>query len=165
VSWTLRPAGAGDAEAFSATVAIGFDGYRAFAPLGWVPPDATAPDEVARVRERLAAPGTWGLLAEADGAVAGHVAFTPQAGVEGSAHLWMLFVRPAWWGSGLARDLLGRALEEARTQEYRRMRFFTPRDHVRARAFYAREGFRETGVETLEIAIGLMLVEYAREPL
>jgi GNAT superfamily N-acetyltransferase len=165
VSWAVRPAGTDDAEAFSATVAIGFDGYRAFAPQGWLPPDAMAPDEVARVRERLAAPGTWAVLAEADGDVAGHVAFVPHAGVEGSAHLWMLFVRPAWWGSGLARDLLGRALEEARTRKYRRMRFFTPRDNARARAFYAREGFRETGVETFEVTIGLVLVEYAREPL
>jgi len=163
VSWAARPAGPDDAEAISETVAIGFDGYREFAPQGWYPPDSTAPDEVARVRERLAAPETWALLAEGGGEVAGHVAFLPQAGVAGSAHLWMLFIRPAWWGTGLARDLLGRAFEEARAREYRRMRFFTPRDHARARAFYGREGFRDTGVETLEVSLGLVLVEYARE--
>lgn len=164
MSWAVRPAGVDDAEAISETVAIGFDGYRAFAPQGWYPPDAKSPDEVARVRERLAAPDTWALLAEGAGEIAGHVAFMPQAGVTGSAHLWMLFVRPPWWGSGLARDLLGRGLEEARTREYRRMRFFTPRDHARARAFYAREGFRKTGVDTLEVTLGLVLVEYVREP-
>jgi hypothetical protein len=45
------------------------------------------------------------------------------------------------------------------------MRLFTPRDQARARAFYEREGFEHTGWEALEEAIGLVLVEYAREPL
>jgi hypothetical protein len=45
------------------------------------------------------------------------------------------------------------------------MRLFTPRDQARARAFYEREGFEHTGWEAFEEAIGLVLVEYAREPL
>ena len=45
------------------------------------------------------------------------------------------------------------------------MRFYTPRDHSRARRFYEREGFSATGWEGLEEPLGLVLVEYAREPL
>ena len=45
------------------------------------------------------------------------------------------------------------------------MRFYTPRDHGRARRFYEREGFGTTGWEGLEEPLGLVLVEYAREPL
>ena len=41
------------------------------------------------------------------------------------------------------------------------MRFFTPREQARARAFYEREGFVATGWEGLEEPLGLVLVEYA----
>jgi len=68
-------------------------------------------------------------------------------------------------GSGLATELLARAVAEARAQGYRRMRFFTPRDQARARRFYEREGFVWTGSETLEPDLGLVLVEYLRKPL
>jgi GNAT superfamily N-acetyltransferase len=165
VSWTLRPAGPADTEAMAETLQIGFDGYRAFAPPGWRPPDARSAPEVARMRARLSDPATWAMLAEDGGLVAGHAGYVPQPGTPGSAHLWQLFVRPPWWGSGLARALLEEAVAAAEAEGYGRMRFFTPRDQARARAFYEREGFVHTGWEAFEAAIGLVLVEYAREPL
>ena len=105
------------------------------------------------------------MIAEEDGLVAGHVGFFPQPGVQDGAHLWQLFLRPPWWGSGVAGDLLRQAVAAALDQGYRRMRLITPRDQVRARAFYEREGFSHTGWEALEQPLGLVLVEYAREPL
>ena len=165
MSWTLRPAGPEDAEMMSETLQLGFDGYRAFAEPGWMPPDALSVLEIARVRARLADPRTWAMLAEDGDRPAGHAGYVPHAGVAGSAHLWQLFVRPPWWGSGLAGELLAAALDAAARQGYDRMRFFTPRDQARARAFYEREGFRPTGWESYEEAIGLVLVEYARERL
>jgi len=165
VSWTVRRATAADAEAMSETVAIGFDGYREFAPPGWRPPDVRSAHELARMRARLEAASTWARIAEDRGLTAGHVGFFPQAAVAASAHLWQLFLRPPWWGSGLAAELLHAALAAASGQGYRRMRFYTPRDHARARAFYEREGFASTGWEGYEEPIGLVLVEYAREPL
>ena len=165
MSWTLRPAGPEDAEVMSETLQLGFDGYRAFAEPGWMPPDARCAPEVARMRARLADPTTWAMLAEDGERAAGHAGYFPQPGVAGSAHLWQLFVRPPWWGSGVARELLAAALDAAAGQGYRRMRFFTPRDQARARAFYEREGFRPTGWEGYEEPIGLVLVEYARDPL
>ena len=165
MSWTLRRATAEDTDAMAETLAIGFDGYRAFAAHGWQPPDVRSPPELARLRARLQAPSTWAMIAEEDGRVAGHVGYFPQPGVRASAHLWQLFLRPPWWGTGLATDLLRGALDAARAEGYRRMRFYTPRDQARARAFYEREGFSPTGWEGLEEPLGLVLVEYAREPL
>jgi GNAT superfamily N-acetyltransferase len=165
VTWTVRAAGPEDAQAMSETLQTGFDGYRTLAPPGWRPPDALAAPEVARVRARLGEPTTWAMVAEDRGLVAGHAAYIPQPGVPGSAHLWQLFLRPPWWGSGLAQALLRAALSAAAAEGYRRMRLFTPRDQARARAFYEREGFSHTGWEAFEAAIGLVLVEYAREPL
>jgi GNAT superfamily N-acetyltransferase len=165
VSWTLRSATVEDADAMSETLAIGFDGYRTFAAYGWQPPDVRTVPELARTRARLQAPSTWAMIAEEDGLVAGHAGFFPRPGVPGSAHLWQLFLRPPWWGTGLAGELLRRALDAAIAEGYRRMRFYTPRDQARARAFYEREGFSHTGWEGLEQPIGLVLVEYAREPL
>lgn len=164
-TWIVRPALPTDAERMSETLAIGFDGYRDFAPPGWQPPDVRSASELARMRARIGATTTWATIAEDGGLVAGHAGFFPQPGVAGSAHLWQLFVRPPWWGTGLARALLLRALAAAVAQGYRRMRFYTPRDHARARAFYEREGFAHTGWEAFEEPIGLVLVEYAREPL
>ena len=161
----LRPARAEDAAVMSETLQIGFDGYRAFAPPGWIPPDVRSGAEIARVRARLLVPTTWAMIAE-DGALpAGHAGSVPQPGAPGSAHLWQLFVRPPWWGTGVATALLEAALSAAAAEGYRRMRLFTPRDHARARAFYEREGFAPSGWEAFEEALGLVLVEYAREPL
>jgi GNAT superfamily N-acetyltransferase len=165
VSWTLRRATAEDTDAMSETLAIGFDGYRAFAAPGWQPPDVRSAPELARMRARLQMPSTWAMIAEEDGLVAGHVGFIPQPGVPGGAHLWQLFLRPPWWGTGLAAVLLRAALDAATAAGYRRMRFYTPRDQARARAFYEREGFSHTGWEGLEEPLGLVLVEYALEPL
>ena len=165
MSWDLRAATAADAGAMTETLAIGFDGYREFAAYGWQPPDVRSGPELARIRARLATATTWAMIAEDDGATAGHAGFFPQPGVAGSAHLWQLFVRPPWWGSGLAGELLARAIEAAVEQGYGRMRFYTPRDQARARRFYEREGFTWTGWEALEEPLGLVLVEYVREPL
>jgi GNAT superfamily N-acetyltransferase len=165
VSWTLRPATVADAEAMAESVAIGFDGYRDFAPPGWRPPDVQNPAELARMRARLADEDTWAEIAEEGGLVAGHLGFFSQRALPGSAHLWQLFLRPPWWGTGLAAELLHRAMAAAVERGFRRMRLYTPRDQTRARGFYEREGFASTGWEGYEEPIGLVLVEYAREPL
>ena len=72
----LRGAGVEDAETISETVQLGFASFRARA-------------------------------GPAAGEPAGHVALTqareraePRPDIPGLVHLWMLFVRPAWWGAG-----------------------------------------------------------------
>ncbi|HEY3021119.1 MAG TPA: GNAT family N-acetyltransferase [Solirubrobacteraceae bacterium] len=157
----LRPATMADAAALVAVMAEGFEGYRGFAPPDWEP----QMPPVEAMAGRLAAPTTFCLVAEEDGAVAGHVSFLPSGlsthpePEDGLAHLWQMFVRPPHFGSGLAGELLARAVAEARTRGYSAMRLFTPAGQARARRFYEREGWslmREFDDERL----GLRVAEY-----
>jgi GNAT superfamily N-acetyltransferase len=100
---------------------------------------------------------------------AGHVGIThaaerdrPHVRIAGRAHLWMLFVRPPWWGTGLARKLHALGLEEAARRGYETIRLYTPEGAARARAFYEREGWAPAGSSFAEPLLGLDLVEYRR---
>jgi GNAT superfamily N-acetyltransferase len=163
----IRPAGPQDVAVLTETVRQGFESYRSFLPKGWTPPPERF--ERARIEDRLRADGTWCVLALDAGRPAGHVAFLaarersdePTA-IPGLAHLWMLFVREPWWGTGLAPRLHALAVVEAAARGYGEMRLFTPVAHARARAFYEREGWTTDGVVTPEPMLDLDLVEYRR---
>jgi GNAT superfamily N-acetyltransferase len=75
----------------------------------------------------------------------------------------MLFVRPPWWGSGLAARLHGLAVQEAGLRGYEALRLHTPAGNARARAFYEREGWHAVGRPIPEPLLGLDLVEYRRD--
>jgi GNAT superfamily N-acetyltransferase len=165
-AFTIRPAELFDAVVLAETVRQGFETYREFLPPGWDPP----PEEFerSRIQERLEA-GAFCLMAFAGEAPAGHVAFLgahERAGervlIPGLAHLWMLFIRRPWWGSGLATDLLARAVAEAGRRGFSEMRLFTPHGQLRARRFYEREGWSTTGIPMPEPMLGFDLVEYRR---
>jgi GNAT superfamily N-acetyltransferase len=164
----IRIAVPDDAKALAVTTRLGFDSYRAWAPEDWEPPPHAL--EVRSIRERLRQPTTWCAMAvQADGEHAGHVGIThaadrlrPHVRLAGRAHLWMLFVRPPWWGSGLAVRLHALALEEAARQGYGTIRLYTPHGAARARAFYEREGWEPASGAFFEPLLGLDLVEYRR---
>jgi GNAT superfamily N-acetyltransferase len=165
--WTIRQATLADAHDLAETVALAFEGYRAWATPGWDPP--LAPMHLERVNELLSFTGAWCAIAFAEHAVAGHAAFAPaltrddpREPIAELAHLSMLFVREPWWGTGLATELLRRATAEAAARGYRSMRLETPLAHARARRFYEREGWRVAGEATYEPTLGLELVEYRR---
>src|SRR6476469_6882811 len=136
---TVRPATLADAFEMARTVPAGFESYRQWAPRGWDPPAPAL--QLSGIRDRLTASGCVCLLAEAGGEHAGHVAYVPARGEPGVAHVWMLFLRAAWWGTALAADLLHRAMAAATAEGYAAMRLHTPAEHARARAFYEREGW------------------------
>jgi ribosomal protein S18 acetylase RimI-like enzyme len=166
--FTIRPATLADVPALSETVRQGFEGYRAFLPPGWEPPAAEF--EEARITERLGLDDTWCQIAFDDAEVTGHVAFLAAREqtderpiIPGLAHLWMLFIREPWWGSGLAPHLLRLAVAEATAQGYAAMRLFTPAGQARARAFYERERFATAGDPRWEPMLGFDLVEYRRD--
>lgn len=101
--------------------------------------------------------------------MAGHCAFIPalkSRRPEGApptlAHLWQLFVREPWWGTGLAVTLLGRAVEEAAARGFEELRLVTPAGQARARRFYEREGWHVAGEPELVPGLELELVEYRR---
>jgi GNAT superfamily N-acetyltransferase len=165
----IRIAVPDDASALAGTTRLGFESYRAWAPEGWQPPPPAL--EVRSIRERLRQNSTWCAMAlDDEGEPAGHVGITyaaererPHVRIPGRAHLWMLFVRPPWWGSGLAVRLHRLGLEEAARQGYETIRLYTPHGAARARAFYEREGWSFAPPAFAEPLLGLDLVEYRRE--
>jgi GNAT superfamily N-acetyltransferase len=164
----LRPVRVEDADAMAESMRLGFESYRAWAPRGWDPPPAGV--EARQIAERLVSDDVWGTIALADGAHAGHVAFAParthdeqRTPIAGLAHLWHLFVRPPWWGSGLAPRLLAQAVAEAAGRGYPVMRLFTPAGNARGRAFYEREGWRLEGESHYEALLALEIVQYRRD--
>ena len=155
-----------DAGEIAHTLELAFDAYREIAPPGWSPP----PVEEEPIKVRLRNPAVWCQVAEADGALVGHIALTP-ASLHSSypiddptlAHLWQMFVRREHWGSGIATTLHDAVLDEARRRGYREFRLYTPARQLRARGFYEREGWRSVGEAFAEETLGGMeLVEYRR---
>lgn len=160
----LRPAGPQDAAAAHAVARAGMSTYTAFAGPGWTPP-ADTPEMIAA---RLAR--GWGVLAEHRGEAVGFGAAEAareqsRAGalVPGLAHVWAIFVAEAHWGTGLAARLLTAVLDEAAGRGFAEARLHTPALQARARRFYAREGWRETGGPQWVAATGLDLVELRRD--
>ena len=144
----------------------GFESYRSFAPEGWQPP-ADVRDFIP-IAERLAYPEVWAMLAERGAEVAGHVAFAPARSTRwgspdaGMAHLWQLFVREPYWGTGIASALHREAMAEAARRGFTSIRLYTPSGQARARRFYEREGWTTVGDPFVQEDIGLELVEYRR---
>jgi ribosomal protein S18 acetylase RimI-like enzyme len=165
--FVTRRATIDDVATLAETQRLGFESFAAFLPAGWTPPPVEL--EAKGIRERLSQPDAWCLIAQAGPDVAGQVALVAgrelgggKAPIPGLAHLWMLFIREPWWGSGLATMLLAMAVEEATTRGYEAMRLFTPAGQARARRFYEREGWATGGERRWEPMLGFDLVEYRR---
>ena len=154
----VRVATLADAPELAVTVTEGFETYREWAPRGWDPPPTAL--HLSGIRDRMGDGGCVCLVAEADGAHAGHVAYLPAREEAGVAHVWMLFVRRAWWGRGVAPALLTCAVGAATHEGYTGMRLHTPAEHARARAFYEREGWTADHPPFYEPMLGLALVTY-----
>lgn len=164
----LRPGRLEDADILAAIVHEGFASYSSFAPPGWTPPDEIA--LASEQRKGLARDCVWCLVAEDEPAgVAGHAAFVPSTDSNWPlkepelAHLWQLFVRPPWWGTGVGAQLLERVHEAARERGFARIRLYTPAGQARARRFYERAGWEPHGLEFDSGPLGLPLIEYRRE--
>ena len=162
----FRTATAADSGALAAVMAEGLGTYRSFAGDRFLPPSAA---EIAAVLEaRIGTPGVWCLVAEEGTAAAGYVSVLPAdqgtrpVADPGLMHFWMLFVRPPWWGSGLASRLHAAACAEAKARGFAALRLFTPAAQARARAFYEREGWTVTGAPFLHDTLGIDMVEYRR---
>jgi GNAT superfamily N-acetyltransferase len=151
-----RRARPSDAATIKRTVLLGVQTYAAFAPAAWTPVPPS--DAIESTTARLGRRDTWALLAEIAGEPAGHVSLFPYWQPGGAAYLWQLFVRPPWWGTGLAAGLHDAFVAEARDRGYREARLHTPAGHARARRFYARRGWRPTGESVTWL--GLPVVEY-----
>ena len=162
----FRPATPADAGALAVVMAEGIGTYRAFAGPRFTPPSAAG--IAGDLAERLGWPEVWCRVAEDGDAVAGYVSLLPAAQAAravadpGLMHFWMLFVRPPWWGSGLAGHLHEAACTAAAARGFTALRLFTPADHARARRFYEREGWALRGAPFPHDGLGIDMVEYRR---
>ncbi len=153
MGWSLRRAEVADAEALVDTAVECFEGFRAFGPPGWAPPDERL--QLERLRAEIAADDAFTVLAEAGDAPAGHVHWIA-VGAPVDIHLRHLFVREPFWGTGLASELHGQAVA---AMHGRSARLFTPQGQARARRFYEREGWRLIA-ERDDGHFGMPLAEY-----
>ena len=156
--WSIRRGGPEDLETLLETARICLDTYVDFTP-GWTRPQAFDAANEERMPELLRSPGFFCLMAEANGDPVGQVMIGSR-GEPGMAHLGQLFVRPVWWGTGVAKELHAGAVAHARETGFERIRLFTPRHHPRARRFYEREGWVLTGEPEYSEDLRLEIVEY-----
>ena len=168
---STSPAAGEDVDQILRQVQAGFDSYVEFAPSEWKPPHAAAEREA--TAELLNDPETWAMFALAGGGPVGHVSFYPgrersadrsvplrsRALIPGLAHLWQLFVLPAWWGRGVAPVLHDLAIAAIAARGYEQGRLFTPSLHARARRFYERRGWSRVE-EDWDDGLRLTLCEY-----
>jgi GNAT superfamily N-acetyltransferase len=162
----FRQATGRDAARLAAVLVEGFETYRAFAPDDFHVP--AVEDVAGDLGARLELPAVWCRLAENKEGVAGYVSLLPAAEARRPvadptlAHLWMLFVRAPWWGTGLASRLHAAACDAAAARGYAAMRLFTPAGQVRARRFYEREGWTVAQEPFLDEDLRMDIVEYRR---
>jgi putative acetyltransferase len=107
---------------------------------------------IARLGELASSGATILVAVKAGGAPAGLVTIHPKTG-----HLDQLCVAPACQGDGTARALL----DAAKRLSAGRVRLEVNADNFRARRFYQREGFVETGIGVSETSgLPLLLMEW-----
>lgn len=161
----LRPAELEDAPKMATLFRAGFESFRDWAPAGWSPPEDL--DGPAEFEQALRRPDVWARVvgdgSDLDAYVAIRPATVTRGGddmIPGLGHLWMLFVRRECWGRGLARLLLGAAVEEMRRRGFEEARLFTPAGNRRSRELYERAGWRAVASAIEPAAGGLRVTEY-----
>ena len=167
---TFRPIAPEDAQAAHEVTMAGFAAYRTFAPPGWEPPADMAAEGVT---QRLGGERAYGVVALDEGVLVGFAAYepareeTPDKGfsgplIPGLAHVWAVFVAESHWGRGVATGLLADLIDHIRTAGFREARLYVAAGQARARAFYAREGWRETTAPYAVKKLGLAVLEMRR---
>jgi RimJ/RimL family protein N-acetyltransferase len=109
-------------------------------------PDVPFPDDdvLARWRLVLDEPGVTVAIDEQAGQPIGYAAY-------GDGWLRHFGYAPRWWGSGRAQSLHDHAVAAMRADGARSLRLWVLVDNHRARAFYARLGWIDSGVRDHEV--------------
>ena len=113
-------------------------------------PNRTA--RVEQVKQILAAPDSWFLLASDGEEAVGMACVQALRGDDGSGpvlpggcFLNLIFVLPERWGEGVGGVLLDAVLDEAKRRGSTRMQLWTHEDNERSQRLYRGRGFAPTG--------------------
>lgn len=139
-------------------------GYRAWAPVDWTPPADIIERDKGRLRERLHDPGVRAEVAFQVGRLAAFGVWEPSRDELGVASLWLLFVEPQAWGTGLGRRLLQTAERSMRDAAFHEAELSVAVANVRARRFYARNRWDATDESWVHPVLGFKFLHY-RKPL
>jgi RimJ/RimL family protein N-acetyltransferase len=161
--FTIRPAKTSDLGTIADNLVEGLSTYRGWTPMAWNPPART--EMLIGLLQRFPRDGSWAHVAFVGTAPAGHITIRPdrdEAGElrPGVALLTQLFVREEYWGSGLAQQLHALGVAGMGERGFSSGRLLVANGHARAQAFYARQGWRPTGVLENSGELGLELAEY-----
>jgi ribosomal protein S18 acetylase RimI-like enzyme len=111
--------------------------------------------------QRWLSPGVTFIL-DAPGGANGLVAGQPDATDPTAVHLLAMWVHPAIRGAGAADELVAAVLAWAASKDATTVRLDVFQDNTRARHFYERLGFRETGQRTVHERDGRLQVRMER---
>jgi GNAT superfamily N-acetyltransferase len=155
----LRPAVPADAEAGAALhVACWREAYTPYADPALLTERLASTERFVAAWTKQLADGPPRIVAEADGDLVGFavVGDNRDPDAPSPTELYALYVRAAWWGTGL-----GQRLWEAVRPE-RACSLWVLEDNVRARGFYARNGFVPDGARELYDDLGTWEIRMVR---
>ncbi len=164
--FTIRPATTQDLGTIADNLVEGLSTYRGWTPMAWNPPERT--EMLIGLLQRFRRDGSWAHVAFVGTAPAGHISLRPDRDEDGHprsdvALLTQLFVREQYWGSGLAQQLHALGVAGMVQRGFATGRLLVANGHVRAQAFYARQGWTPTGELETSGELGLELAEYVLE--
>lgn len=89
------------------------------------------------------------IMAEVQGQLVGMLVIVAEQGrkVLHTAHIYSVYLQPAWRGQGIADALLSDGIAWARSTALRQIKLSVVANNTRALAFYLRHGFRVYGVD------------------
>jgi ribosomal protein S18 acetylase RimI-like enzyme len=85
------------------------------------------------------------FVAEVDGEIAGFVGVGASRDPDAEGELYLIYVDPAQWGSGIGRELIRAAEARLRELGYRHVVLWVLDENPRARRFYEAAGWRADG--------------------
>jgi GNAT superfamily N-acetyltransferase len=167
-TFSFRAATTADLGTIADNLVAGFETYRSWAAVRWKPPDRL--EMLTGLLQRFPRDGSWGVMAFEGRQPVGHATARPEHDGDEQplgdiARLAHLFVRKEYWGCGVADELHARIVEGMAQRGFDSARLWTPAGQARARAFYARRGWRPTGATDPSNELGVELLEYELEPL
>lgn len=155
LTFSIRKATVEDTQGILECLRAAFEKYRhAYTPGAFLDTVLTPETLLERLANMTVFVATT-PLGQVVGTVADNVIRT------GEGHIRGMAVRPAWQGTGVATQLLGRVEWELREKQCIRISLDTTEPLQRAMRFYERNGYRRSGKIT--DFFGMQLFEYVKE--